>query len=106
MNNKMICSRCKQRPAVIFVSRIDGDKTTQEGFCIKCASELNIGPIKQMMENMGITEEDIDAMFAGTYVGIEDEDPEPDVNIKALVSSDGYVLKDSNGLYVKAKEVI
>ena len=62
MNNKMICSRCKQRPAVIFVSRIDGDKTTQEGFCIKCASELNIGPIKQMMENMGITEEDIDAV--------------------------------------------
>jgi hypothetical protein len=53
-----------------------------------------------------VTEEDIDAMFAGTYVGIEDEDPEPDVNIKALVSSDGYVLKDSNGLYVKAKEVI
>ncbi len=46
MNNKMICSKCKQRPAVIFVSRVDGDKTTQEGFCIKCASELNIGPIK------------------------------------------------------------
>ena len=62
MNNKMICSKCKQRPAVIFVSRVDGDKTTQEGFCIKCASELNIGPIKQMMQNMGITEDDLDAM--------------------------------------------
>ena len=62
MNNKMICSRCKQRPAVIFVSKIDGEKTTQEGFCIKCASELNIGPIKQMMESMGITEEDLDAV--------------------------------------------
>ncbi len=62
MNKKMICSRCKQRPAVIFVSKIDGEKTTQEGFCIKCASELNIGPIKQMMENMGITEDDLDAV--------------------------------------------
>ncbi len=62
MNNKMICNRCKKRPAVIFVSRVDGEKTTQEGFCIKCASELNIGPIKQMMQNMGITEEDIDAV--------------------------------------------
>ncbi len=62
MNNKMICSKCKQRPAVIFVSRVDGDKTTQEGFCIKCASELNIGPIKQMMQNMGITEDDLDAV--------------------------------------------
>ena len=52
MNNKMICSKCKKRPAVIFVSRVDGDKTTQEGYCIKCATELNIGPIKQMMQSM------------------------------------------------------
>ncbi len=62
MNNKLICSKCKKRPAVIFVSRVDGDKTTQEGFCIKCATELNIGPIKQMMQNMGITEDDIEAV--------------------------------------------
>ncbi len=62
MNNKMICSKCKKRPAVIFVSRVDGDKTTQEGYCIKCASELNIGPIKQMMQSMGITEDDIEAV--------------------------------------------
>ena len=62
MNNKMICSKCKKRPAVIFVSKVEGDKTTQEGFCLKCASEMNIGPIKQMMQNMGITEDDIDAV--------------------------------------------
>ena len=62
MNNKMICSKCKKRPAVIFVSKVEGDKTTQEGFCLKCATELNIGPIKQMMQNMGITEDDIDAV--------------------------------------------
>ena len=60
--NNMICCRCHKRPAVIFVSKIDGDKTTQEGFCLKCASELNIGPIKQMMEKMGITEDDLDAV--------------------------------------------
>ncbi len=62
MNNKMLCSKCKRRPAVIFVSKVEGEKTTQEGFCLKCASEMNIGPIKQMMQNMGITEEDIDAV--------------------------------------------
>ncbi len=62
MSNRMICTRCKKRPAVIFVSKVEGDKTTQEGFCIKCATELNIGPIKQMMQNMGITEDDIDAV--------------------------------------------
>ena len=62
MNNKMLCSKCKKSPAVIFVSRVDGDKTTQEGYCIKCAMELNIGPIKQMMQSMGITEDDIEAV--------------------------------------------
>lgn len=62
MDNKLICSKCKKRPAVIFVSRIDGDKTTQEGFCIKCAMELNIGPIKQMIQNMGISEDELESV--------------------------------------------
>ena len=58
----MICSKCKKRPAVIFVSKIEGEKTTQEGFCIKCAMDLNIGPIKQMMESMGITDDEMEAV--------------------------------------------
>ncbi len=62
MKNKMICCKCKKRPAVLFVSKMDGNNTTQEGYCLKCASELNIGPIKQMMESMGITEDDIEAV--------------------------------------------
>ena len=57
MNKNMICCKCKQRPAVIFVTKMEGEKTTNEGYCIKCAMEMNIGPIKQMMDNMGITEE-------------------------------------------------
>lgn len=64
MNNGMLCSRCKKNPAVFFISKVDGDKTTNEGLCIKCAMELNIGPVKQMMENMGITEEDVDEVSA------------------------------------------
>ena len=55
---KMICSRCKKRPAVIFISKIVDGKTVPEGLCINCAMEMNIGPIKQMMEQMGITEEE------------------------------------------------
>ncbi len=59
---KMICSRCKKRPAVIFISKIVDGKTVPEGLCINCAMEMNIGPIKQMMEQMGITEEDVDSI--------------------------------------------
>ena len=62
MNNKMLCSKCGKNPAVVFISKIQGDDTSQEGLCLKCAMDMNIGPIKQMMENMGITEEDIDAV--------------------------------------------
>ncbi len=57
---KVMCSRCKQRPAVIFISKIIDGKTVPEGLCLHCAMEMNIGPIRQMMDSMGITEEDID----------------------------------------------
>ncbi len=60
--NMKLCSRCNKRPAVLFISKIEGDKTTQEGLCIKCAMDMNIGPIKDMMSKMGITDEDLDAL--------------------------------------------
>ncbi len=60
--NMKLCSKCNKRPAVLFISKIEGDKTTQEGLCIKCAMDMNIGPIKDMMSKMGITDEDIDAI--------------------------------------------
>ncbi len=56
----MLCSRCHKNPAVFFISKVDGDKTTNEGLCIQCAMELNIGPVKQIMESMGITEDEME----------------------------------------------
>lgn len=64
MNKGMLCSRCHKNPAVFFISKVEGENTTNEGLCIKCAMELNIGPVKQIMENMGITEEDMDEVSA------------------------------------------
>ncbi len=59
MNKNMLCSRCHKNPAVFFISKVEGDKTTNEGLCIQCAMELNIGPVKQIMESMGITEDEM-----------------------------------------------
>ncbi|MBQ6600045.1 MAG: AAA family ATPase [Clostridia bacterium] len=73
----MICSRCKKRPAVIFISKIVDGKTVPEGLCINCAMEMNIGPIKQMMEQMGITEEDVDSIseqFSNMFPDTEGDD--------------------------------
>ena len=55
-----MCSRCHERPAMFFMTKVEGDKTTQEGLCIKCAMDLNIGPIKQIIQSMGISEDEFD----------------------------------------------
>lgn len=59
---QMICTRCKKYPAVFFITKVDGDKTANEGLCVKCAMELNIGPVKQIMESMGISEEEMESV--------------------------------------------
>ncbi len=71
---QVLCSKCKIRPAVIFMTKMDGDKKSDsEGLCLKCAME-STGPIKQMMENMGITEDDVEAMSEqfGAMMGMGD----------------------------------
>ncbi len=55
-----MCSRCGERPAVIFIQKMEGDEVKPEGLCIKCARELNIGSINQMIEKMGISDEELE----------------------------------------------
>ena len=62
MNQQMLCSRCKKRIAVVFITRMEGDKSVNEGLCLKCAKELNIKPVTDLMDKMGITDEQLDAM--------------------------------------------
>ena len=56
----MVCVKCKKRTAVVFVSRMDGDKPVNEGFCLKCAKEMGIPQVNEMIKGMGMTDEDID----------------------------------------------
>ena len=62
MAMNMMCSRCKKRVAVIFMTRMEGSNTINEGLCMRCAKELGLQPINEMMEKMGITDETIEAM--------------------------------------------
>lgn len=52
-----LCSRCHKNPAVVFITKIENGETKNEGLCLKCAKELHIGPVEDMMHKMGITEE-------------------------------------------------
>ena len=74
-----LCSRCKKRMAVVFVTRFDGEKTVNEGICLRCAKELGIKPVENMIEKMGLSDEDLDRM---------------DTEMEELISGDG---SDSDG---------
>ena len=59
----LMCTRCKKRPAVVFVSNgVDGQPT--QGLCLVCARELGIKPVNDIMEKMGITDEELEAATA------------------------------------------
>ncbi len=59
--NSQMCSRCGERPAVVFIQKMDGNNEAKtEGLCFKCAKELNIGPIRQMIEKLGISDEELE----------------------------------------------
>lgn len=57
----MLCSRCKKRTAVVFVSSPKNSSET-EGFCIQCAKEMGIKPLEDMISKMGISEEEFSGM--------------------------------------------
>lgn len=57
---QVLCCRCHKNPAVIFISQVNTEKQEPQGYCIKCAMELNIGPVRQIMDNMGVSEDDVD----------------------------------------------
>lgn len=57
---QQMCSRCGERPAVVFIQKMENEKITPEGLCIKCARELNVGSINQMIDKLGISDEEIE----------------------------------------------
>lgn len=77
-----LCSRCKKRVAVIYMQRIDNGNTVNEGLCLKCAREMGLKPVDDILERMGITPEEFDAM--------SDE-------ISGLVPTEGADTEESEG---------
>ena len=57
-----LCSKCKKRPAVVFVSDMSKPNAEPNGLCLVCAKELGIKPVDDMLKKMNISDEDIEAM--------------------------------------------
>ena len=57
-----ICSRCHKNVAVIFIQKMEAGTTKSEGLCLKCAKEMGIKPVEDMMQKMGISDEDLEGL--------------------------------------------
>lgn len=56
----MMCERCKKRPAVVFITSVQGEQKHNEGLCLKCAKEINIPQVSEYIKQLGINEEDLE----------------------------------------------
>ena len=70
----MMCSRCKKRPAVVFISSMQGSERRSEGLCLRCAKEMGLPQVDDYLKQMGISEED----FENAYDSMFDENGNPD----------------------------
>ncbi|HIS97541.1 MAG TPA: ATP-dependent Clp protease ATP-binding subunit, partial [Candidatus Scatomorpha pullistercoris] len=57
-----LCSRCKKNVAVIFITRLEGGRTKNEGLCLKCARELHIKPVDDVINKMGLSDDELDGL--------------------------------------------
>ena len=57
-----LCSRCKKRLAVVFITKMENGETHNEGLCIRCAKEIGMPQVDEMMRRMGIADEELDAL--------------------------------------------
>ena len=57
-----LCSRCKKNVAVVYISRMENGQTVNEGLCLKCARDLGLPQVEDMMKRMGISDEELDTL--------------------------------------------
>ncbi len=72
-----LCTRCKKNVAVIFITKIENNEAKNEGLCLKCARELGIKPVDDMMKKMGISDEDLESIsteMMSAFGGAEEPD--------------------------------
>ena len=87
-----LCTRCKKNIAVVFISKMEGDRTTNEGLCLKCARELGLPQVDDMMKRMGISDEDLDNLnseMMQAFNGVENPADLPEADEAGDEEEDG-----------------
>ncbi len=70
----MMCTRCKKRPATVFITTVQGENKKNEGLCLVCAKELNVPQISEYMQKLGISDDELE-QFADQMAGAFSSDP-------------------------------
>ena len=91
MQAKM-CSRCGKNVAVVFITKLEGGVQKNEGLCLKCARELHIKPVDDMIEKMGISDEDLDNLSGEMMNALNGVESLMDMSI----DPDNYANDDSD----------
>lgn len=110
----MMCSRCKKRPAVMFISTMSGSERKSEGLCLNCAKELGLPQVNEYLQQMGISEEDFDSAVDSLFgedgivdndmlkqfgIGKDDDDDDDDDGDDEIVFENSKDSKDEDNLF-------
>ena len=88
MMRPTLCSRCNKNVAVIFITKIENGKSTNEGLCLKCAKDLGIKQVDDMVKQMGISDEDLENL-SGEMLSMLGGSPEQDPDLPEDEDNDG-----------------
>ena len=92
----MMCSRCKKRPAVVFISSMQGTERRNEGLCLRCAKEMGLPQVDEYLKQMGISEEDFENAYDSMFDENGNPDPELLKNIGFEDITNGFKPHDSD----------
>lgn len=108
----MMCSRCKKRPAVLFVSTMTGSERKNEGLCLQCAKELGLPQVSEYLKQMGISEDELenacDSFFGEDgavdsdflkQLGLDGKDDDDDESDEDLADGDDETAKEEDNLF-------
>ncbi|MGN0596388.1 MAG: AAA family ATPase [Ruminiclostridium sp.] len=73
----MMCARCKKRPAVVFITTMQGEEKHNEGLCLVCAKELGVPQVNDYLKQMGISDEDFEESYKAIF-GDDEVNPDDD----------------------------
>ena len=103
----MMCSVCKENYAVVFITKINDGKQSQEGLCLSCAKKQGIQPVNQLIEQTGMSEEDIDNLnkqMGNLFDNMDLDVPGSDVPSQAQASKGNPFFNFINRAFPKNEE--